>query len=236
MTAIVRQLMVAAIMAATIMAAALASASAQTMPASIPSGGESDVANSLRSLWLASIEPPGPGQGADSLLQTSQTLSMIELGGRKKSSAATMPASSTAASQPQVVKALAGGATELSIEDLKKLQALSPESLPNAAELADGCFQAGQFATAAALYELALKQPEPADKAWLLLQRANCAAKTDAAASAALYKAMITQCPDSPWAPVAAVRLRMVEWVGQNDPNGLLRPAAGATTQPGDTK
>ena len=105
---------------------------------------------------------------------------------------------------------------------LARLKSLLPADVGDVANLADTLYAAGQQDAAAVFYEMALAQEGAGDKAWFCFQAANCKQKLDPAAAAKLYGRVQAEFPSSPWAPLAATKARLVEWIRQSVPESAV--------------
>ncbi len=107
---------------------------------------------------------------------------------------------------------------------LKSLVAHSPENMPDPQRLADALFASGHHEQAYALYARELETAEdPSDQAWLVYQMGNCKAESDRAAAAALYRRVMAEFPQSPWAGLAQTNLELLKWMDENKPREFLR-------------
>jgi hypothetical protein len=102
------------------------------------------------------------------------------------------------------------------------LQALTEQShdaIADPLRLADA-----HYAEAATFYERQLERVEtPADKAWLVYQMANCKADSDRPKAMQLYRRVMAEFGDSPWAALAKTNLELLQWMDANQPREFLR-------------
>lgn len=103
-----------------------------------------------------------------------------------------------------------------------------PESLPDPFALAELLFRANHLKEAAVCYREAFQRlrQRPDDEArdgdWMLFQIGNCLRKDDPSEALVAYQQLTTEYPDSPWAPMARIKSRWIDWVIKDDPQGLL--------------
>ncbi len=190
-----------------------------------PSGGEAAAGahRTIRELRRELLRPPARTQPAADLRRAAERLARMRL----RSQLPPPPASAPAASQPTSAPAGEGPPEEvrrLRPEIVQRIRRLPPRQIVDAAALAEALFQAGRAKAAFDFYELALRsQTQPGDQAWLLYQMANCRRSWDASGARHIYKRLVAEHPDSPWAPLAEVQERLIEWYEVNDPTALLQ-------------
>ena len=102
-----------------------------------------------------------------------------------------------------------------------------PQQLKNPIELAEILFRNGSLKEAAKCYREALNRMTaneglPKEKAWILFQIGNCLRNTDRPAAIEMYRQLIAQYPDSPWADLAKARSKLINWYQQDKPGGLV--------------
>ncbi|HUW17779.1 MAG TPA: hypothetical protein VMW16_00585 [Sedimentisphaerales bacterium] len=118
----------------------------------------------------------------------------------------------------------------VSKQTLQVLESLSqhPEQPKNPFALAEVLFLSGNIKEAAIFYQEALDRKgvdtvqSPQDKAWILFQIANCLRNHDPLTAKNMYKELIAQYPDSPWADLAKVRDALIDWEQKDKPRTLL--------------
>ena len=118
----------------------------------------------------------------------------------------------------------------ISEQTLQMLQGFlqQPGELNNTLELAEILFNSGCLKEAAICYRQALNQASAQvadpfqDKAWILLQLGNCLQKEDPQAALESYRAVITESPDSLWAPLAKAKSELTNWYLQDQPKTLV--------------
>ncbi len=203
-------------------AALLAGDSSEAMPASQPS----ELQNNLRQLWRSSVAAPRISPERPSLEASIRRLNGIQLASDSRKSAtssqpSTAPADQGRSTQTQPAPAQRKG---LSPQLLKRLKELPVEGVNRPVDLADTLFLAGHLEEACSFYEHALKESQdPEQKAWLLYQIAACRRMADPAAAAAQYQKLLAEHPESMWASLADVQVRLIEWYRINAPRAVLR-------------
>lgn len=92
--------------------------------------------------------------------------------------------------------------------------------------LADMLYKTGRYELAAYFYGLAANDKtqdlSDNDKAWLLLQRAVCLSETDPVQALQIYKSMVSQFPNSPWAELARSNAGTLNWLQTQKPLNLI--------------
>ena len=132
-------------------------------------------------------------------------------------------AATTAASGPVASTNPAQSPMNIDAKTLEKLRQLPDGQITKALEMADSLFVNERYDTAYAFYEFALKAQPAADaKAWILFQMGNCRRTADPSAARDLYKRLLSESPDSPWANAAAAQDRLIEWDQLNNPRALV--------------
>lgn len=118
--------------------------------------------------------------------------------------------------------------TEKTIQKLKKL-AENPQKIGNPYEIGNTLYLSNCVGEAAAFYQEALKRNKPddrsssQDRAWLLFQTANSLQTVDMVEADNMYKKLITEFPDSPWAGIAKVKSNLITWYVNDQPDELLK-------------
>jgi tetratricopeptide (TPR) repeat protein len=118
----------------------------------------------------------------------------------------------------------------VSVETLQTLHKLStePKRIYNHLELAEILFLSGHLKEAAIFYRHALQQmiqddlASATDKAWIIFQIANCLRNEDLQEAKKMYKQLITEYPDSPWADFAKAREGLIDWYLTDKPLTLI--------------
>jgi tetratricopeptide (TPR) repeat protein len=104
---------------------------------------------------------------------------------------------------------------------------LQPQQLKNPIELAEILFCNGSLKEAAKCYREALNRITAnedllKEKAWILFQIGNCLRNTDQPAAIEMYRQLIAEYSDSPWADLAKARSRLINWYQQDKPRELV--------------
>jgi tetratricopeptide (TPR) repeat protein len=103
--------------------------------------------------------------------------------------------------------------------------------------VADALFQSGHLETAGEIYQALLKdQADPQRKAWALVQLGNCRRPQDPAAARAAYAQLLSECPDSQWAPVAKSQIGWIDWMESANPRAALAATDGGAGPAGMVK
>jgi tetratricopeptide (TPR) repeat protein len=117
--------------------------------------------------------------------------------------------------------------TDQTLQMLKSLLQ-HPERLHNPFELGEVLFLSGHLKDAAICYQEALgrSSPDKADptrnRAWTLFQIGNCLRDDDPPTAMKMYKQLITEYPDSPWADLAKARSKLIDWYQKDNPLVLI--------------
>lgn len=81
------------------------------------------------------------------------------------------------------------------------------------AGLAEALRLGGHPGLAADFYDMAMgRTSDEKEKAWLLFQSANCLRQKDPSAALKKFQKIVTEYPDSLWAPLAQAQAQVVEW------------------------
>ncbi len=112
----------------------------------------------------------------------------------------------------------------ISEQTLQRIKTVSenPSAVNNPYRLAEVLFVAGNKELAAIFYAEALRRIQadaienPAERAWIIFQIANCLEQSDTDRSAQMYRKVITEYPDSEWAQIAKVKEKLAEWYKEN--------------------
>ena len=103
-----------------------------------------------------------------------------------------------------------------------------PQQFKNPIELAEILFRNGSLKEAVKCYQEALNRmtanedDRHKEKAWILFQIGNCLRNTDRPAAIEMYRQLIAQYPDSPWADLAKARSKLINWYQQDKPRELV--------------
>jgi tetratricopeptide (TPR) repeat protein len=104
-----------------------------------------------------------------------------------------------------------------------------PTGAVNLMALADDLYTHEKYELALAVYERVLGGAADEDKPWLLFQIANCRRHTDVPQAAmAAYGRVVSECPKTLWADLAAAQVQLLQWRGTNDADALLKAPAKA--------
>ena len=114
---------------------------------------------------------------------------------------------------------------------IQKLQILSnkPEAIDNPYEIGDTLYQGNCIGQAAPFYKEALRRTKPdssfssEDRAWLMFQTANSLQTIDMLEASEIYRKLITEYPDSPWADYARIQSKLITWYSNDKPEDLLK-------------
>lgn len=103
-----------------------------------------------------------------------------------------------------------------------------PDQLHNPFELAEVLFCSGNLKEAAMCYQHTLDDRSIGDanstqnKAWILFQIGNCLRNDDPPTAMQMYRQLIAEYPDSPWADLARAQSKLVSWYQQEKPRALI--------------
>jgi len=211
-------------------------ATSQPAAASQPSDCDeaASVKDRLRRLWRESMQPPtATPTASDKLRQTMEELRRVRVSPRSRSKQAMAAVAGGAASRPsELTSRPAGDANDsasagLSKAVVEKLKSIPSSALASPADLADELYQGGHLAAAAAMYERAMAQGDDDTKAWSLYQMANCRRAAKPQEAEALYLQVVREHGKTPWAQLAAIEQKLLEWQRVNRPLELLDSLAG---------
>jgi tetratricopeptide (TPR) repeat protein len=118
-------------------------------------------------------------------------------------------------------------------ETLQMLRTLAknPEKLENPLELGEIVFASGNLKEASICYREALRRKDPNeagsfdDRAWILFQVGNCLRHDDPPSAAKAYQQLVTEYPNSPWAPAAKAQSDLIAWYQKDKPAELVLQA-----------
>jgi len=117
--------------------------------------------------------------------------------------------------------------TDHTLQILKSLSQ-HPDQLQNPLELAEILFKSRRLKEAAKCYQEALNRmtanetDQLANKAWILFQIGNCLQNDDPPTAMQMYKQLIAEYPDSPWADLAKAKSKLIDWYLKDKPNTLI--------------
>jgi len=131
------------------------------------------------------------------------------------------------------------------LQMLENLEQSAVERLHNPMQLAEILFLSGHLKQAATFYQQALNRIDPndvmsaQDKAWILFQIGNCLRENqgdqpegldrsksrqalDGAEAKKMYRRLIEECPNCPWADLAMSRENLIDWFLNDEPEKLI--------------
>jgi hypothetical protein len=116
-------------------------------------------------------------------------------------------------------------------QTLKIFEQLSqqPQQIKYPFELAEILFRSGRIKEAAKCYREALtrKTADSNDlsknKEWMLFQLGNCLQKDAPSEAIQMFKQLIVEYPNSPWADSAKAKCKLIDWYMQDKPNTLIK-------------
>lgn len=175
----------------------------------------------MQSLWRTSLKPPDEKAGRDRLRQASIELNSIQFHGAKLTPKPVVTATTAPAPLPASPPTAKPSVPVLVLMKLKKAPS---EAITDQTVLGDALFQGEYFEAAYNIYSQAMeKKDDPAEKAWLRFQMANCRKSSDPSAAVVLYEKLLAEHPDSPWASVASAQENLLRWREAESPAELLR-------------
>ena len=104
-----------------------------------------------------------------------------------------------------------------------------PEQLHAPFELAEILFNSNCLEEAAKCYKQALNRMTTTetnrftDKEWILFQIGNCLRNTDPPAAMQMYRRLINEYPDSPWADLAKAKSKLIDWYLKDKPDAMIK-------------
>jgi TolA-binding protein len=120
--------------------------------------------------------------------------------------------------------------------------AQEPDKLDNPLELGEVLFVSGNIQKASTFYLEALKRKDPndvsvsRDRAWILFQIGNCLRNEDLPAAAKMYRQLLTEYPNSPWADMATARSNLIAWYLKDEPVKLMLQVKRAGSEQNNIK
>jgi len=117
--------------------------------------------------------------------------------------------------------------TDQTMQMLRGL-AQHPEKLDNPLELGEILFVSGNLKEASVFYGEALNRKDPNDigsswdRPWILFQIGNCLRKDDMPEAAKMYRQLLTEYPNSPWADLAQAQSMLIDWYLKEEPVKLI--------------
>jgi tetratricopeptide (TPR) repeat protein len=120
--------------------------------------------------------------------------------------------------------------------------AQEPDKFDNPLELGEVLFVSGNIQEASTFYLEALKRKDPndvsvsRDRAWILFQIGNCLRNEDLPAAAKMYRQLLTEYPNSPWADMATARSNLIAWYLKDEPVKLMLQVKRAGSEQNNIK
>ncbi len=103
-----------------------------------------------------------------------------------------------------------------------------PDQLHNPFKLAEILFNSRRLREAAKCYQEALNRmttnetDQLGNRAWLLFQIGNCLRNDDPPTAMQMYRQLIAEHPNSPWADLAKAKSKLIDWCLKDKPNALI--------------
>ena len=121
----------------------------------------------------------------------------------------------------------------LTEQTLKRLKDLlqHPDKLNDPLELGELLFASGKTKDAVPFYQEALRRIDPnsvssyRDRAWILFQMGNCLRTQEPFSAVEIYKQLLIECSNSPWADIAKAQKELIEWRLKEKPQDLITEA-----------
>jgi tetratricopeptide (TPR) repeat protein len=126
--------------------------------------------------------------------------------------------------------------TDQTMQMLRSL-AQHPEKLDNPLELGEILFVSGNVKEASIFYSEALNRKGPNDigsswdRAWILFQIGNCLRNDDLPEAAKMYRQLLTEYPNSPWADMAQAQSMLIDWYLKEEPVKLIAEVKNTTSE-----
>ena len=117
--------------------------------------------------------------------------------------------------------------TDQTMQMLRGL-AQHPEKLDNPLELGEILFVSGNLKEASIFYSEALNRKDPNDigsswdRVWILFQIGNCLRNDDMPEAVKMYRQLLTEYPNSPWADLAQAQSMLIDWYLKEEPVKLI--------------
>jgi len=208
---------------------------------------ESPTTDLSRQLQQARISPSAddePDQSKDELRQMIRQISLIEFKPPDQASESSVVVEPAQEAEPNEMpsdtdilqetdpnrierKLPDGRVTDQTLQIFRSLSQ-HPDRLHNPFVLAEILFNSHCLTEAAACYRQALDrvpadEADPfANKAWILFQIGNCLRNTDRPAATQMYRQLIAEYPDSPWADLAKAESKLIDWYLRDKPDTLI--------------
>jgi len=120
-----------------------------------------------------------------------------------------------------------GQITDQTLQTFKSLSP-HPDQLHNPFELAEILFNSHCLREAAKCYQESLNRmttnetDQLANKAWVLFQIGNCLRNIDPPTAIQMYRQLIAEYPNLPWADLAKAKTKLIDWYLKDKPNTLI--------------
>ena len=121
-----------------------------------------------------------------------------------------------------------GQITDQTLQTFKSLSQ-HPDQLRNPFELAEILFNSNCLREAAKCYQESLDRTTADEtdqfadkKAWVLFQIGNCLQNIDPPAAIEMYRQLIAEYHDCPWADLAKAKIELIDWYLKDKPNTLI--------------
>jgi tetratricopeptide (TPR) repeat protein len=117
--------------------------------------------------------------------------------------------------------------TDHTLQTFKSLSQ-HPDQLHNPFELAEILFNSHCLREAAKCYQESLNSmttnetDQLANKAWVVFQLGNCLQNIDPPTAMQMYRQLIVEYPNSPWADLAKAKTKLIDWYLKEKPNTLI--------------
>jgi hypothetical protein len=187
-----------------------------------PTSRSGNVRSSMRQLWHSNVSAM-----QDSSAQTAATRP-IEIAQVVVAPPASRPASRPTTAPTTASAPASRPTTAPSAEALAYLKSL-PGGAVNLVALADDLYAHEKYELALAVYERVLAGAAEEDKPWFLFQIANCRRHTDVPEAAlAAYGRVVSECPKTLWADLAASQVQLLQWRSANGVDSLAKTPSKA--------
>jgi hypothetical protein len=175
----------------------------------------------MRQLWRSHVEAPAEKESARQLDGAVRALESVRLG-RKKGPGPADKQKRIDSGKEATTKPTSRPA-QIPPELLAKIKSISKTGVADPAGLAEALRLGGHLDHAAGFYDMAMKSTSDSkEKAWLLFQSANCLRQKNPSAALEKFQKLLTEYPDSLWAPLAQAQAQVVEWRQTNNVTALF--------------
>jgi len=208
---------------------------------------KSPTTNISRQLWQARITNPKDGKTSKSkneLRQIIRQISSVEFKPQDQTSELLIVVEPIQKAEPNAIssdtempqeqklnkikrKLPDGQITDQTLQTFKSLSQ-HPDQLHNPFELAEILFNSHCLREAAKCYQESLNRMttnetyQLANKAWVLFQIGNCLRNIDPPTAMQMYRQLIAEYPNSPWADLAKAKTKLIDWYLKDKPNTLI--------------